>query len=69
MSVADHTAINGVQEAIKLARLGRLISAIKHIEAFNPDISRAKAKAIVDSFGYTSESRWPEIDREAPRCL
>jgi hypothetical protein len=65
----DYTAIRGIDEAIKLARFGRLISAIKYIEAANPEISRRKAKALVDSFGYSSEARWPDIDRQPIRCL
>jgi hypothetical protein len=59
----DGIAILGVETAIKLARSGRVISAIKHIEVANPGISREKAKGIVYSFGYNGESRWPELDR------
>ena len=71
----DGIAILGVEGAIKLARRGRVISAIRHIEVANPEISREKAKEIVYSFGYNCESRWPELerwperDRLSVRCL
>ena len=65
----DRLAILGVERAIKFARCGRVISAIKHIEVANPELSREKAKEIVYSFGYHGESRWPELDKQPVRCL
>ena len=56
-------AIMGVARASKLARCGKIISAIKYIEEANPEISRERAKWIVYSFGYNGESRWPELER------
>jgi len=63
----DGVAIMGVERASKLARCGKVISAIKHIEKANPEISREKAKWIVYSFGYHCESRWPELERGPER--
>ena len=60
-------AVRGVDQAIRFARFGRLISAIKYIESANPQISRETAKAIVRSFGYDCESRWPEIENRSER--
>lgn len=65
----DHAAIRGVDTAMKFARFGRLISAIKLIEAANPQISRETAKAIVRSFGYDSQLRWQEEKLGPTRCL
>lgn len=65
----DSPEIAGVAYAMELARFGKLISAIKYIEAANPGISRGKAKTVVDSFGYNAEKRWPEVDRRLIRCL
>jgi hypothetical protein len=59
----DPTAVAGLEDAVKLARCGRIISAIKHIERANPEISREEAKVIIYSFGYGGESRWPELER------
>jgi hypothetical protein len=59
----DGVAIMGVARASKLARCGKIISAIKYIEEANPEISRERAKWIVYSFGYNGESRWPELER------
>jgi hypothetical protein len=72
---ADPAAIMGVEIALKLARSGRIISAIKHLEAANPKISRGTAKIIVHSFGYGRELHWPEHEkwpgqnRQPVRCL
>jgi hypothetical protein len=72
---ADLAAIAGVETALKLARSGRIISAIKHLEAANPKISRGRAKMIVHSFGYGRELHWPEQEkwprqnRQPVRCL
>jgi hypothetical protein len=55
----DYAAVKGIEHAIKLAKSGRLISAIKHLEFNNLDISRERAKSIVYSFGYVRESQWP----------
>jgi hypothetical protein len=63
----DCVAVRGVDQAIRFARFGRLISAIKYIESANPQISRETAKAIVRSFGYDCESRWPEIEDQSER--
>ena len=65
----DYSAVKGVEQGIKLARSRKLISAIRHIESANPEISRERAKEIVHSFGYNSDSRWPEADRQPLRCL
>jgi hypothetical protein len=71
----DRTTIVGVETAMKFARFGRLISAIKYIEVANLGISRETAKMIVRSFGYGGESRWqelekwPEQDGQSVRCL
>ena len=68
-------SIEGAGHAIKLAMTGNLISAIKYIEAANPDFSREKAKEIVRSFGYCGTQRWPELEnwpekaRMSVRCL
>ena len=64
-----NTAIYGVEEANKLARSGRFISAIKYLEAANLDLSRERAKAIVNAFGCGHEGRWPENDHRPIRCL
>jgi hypothetical protein len=69
MPTVDRAAIKGLEEAKKLARFGQLISAIKYLEAANPELSRRQAKTMVDSFGYSSERRWPEMDRQPLRCL
>ena len=61
--VAEGTKAGGLAWARALARAGRLISAIKHLEAVNPGLPRDTARAIVDSFGYGRESRWPEMER------
>ncbi|HZP58803.1 MAG TPA: hypothetical protein VFB27_00665 [Opitutaceae bacterium] len=66
--------ILGLEKAAELARRGRMISAIKQIEAANPRISRTKAVKLVWSLGYGRELRWPEHEfpparREAIRCL
>jgi hypothetical protein len=65
----NYAAIRGVDTAVRFARSGRLISAIKLIESANPGISRKTAKAVVRSFGYDSKLRWPEEDRGPLRCL
>jgi hypothetical protein len=59
----------GVEIAVRYARGGRLISAIKYIETANPMISRELAKAVVNSFGYGHELRWPEEVNRPVRCL
>ena len=64
-SIVSH----GVAEAGRLARSGRLISAIKYLEAANPGLTREKAKAIVHAFGYDGESAPKEFDRHALRRL
>jgi len=65
----------GIEAAVKLARHGKIISAIRQIETANPEISRERAKMIVRSFGYGGQSRWPELERwpeqfrQPVRCL
>lgn len=61
--------IEGIGTAIQLAKAGRIITAIKYLETSNPGLSREKAKATVNSFGYTREPRWPEEDLQPIRCL
>ena len=61
--------LRGVEQAVEFARSGRIISAIKHIEAENPAITREQAKAFVQAFGYGREARWPEQQRLPVRCL
>ena len=74
-SYTDDLSIQGAGRAIKLAMSGNLISAIKYIEAANPDFSREKAKEIVRSFGYWGAQRWPEPENrlgpmsQSIRCL
>ncbi len=63
------SAIKGIDKVIELARSGRLISAIKHIETANPTITREQAKIIVVSLGYGHQVRWPEEDKQPLRCL
>lgn len=65
----DDSVLHGVERAIEFARGGRLISAIKHLEANNPALMREEAKALVYSFGYGREVRWPEPERLPARCL
>jgi hypothetical protein len=65
----EEPAIRGVEEAARFARFGRFISAIKHIELANPGIPREQAKAIVRSFGYDCDLRWPKPDMGPFRCL
>ena len=71
----DDVSIQGVGQAIKLAMKGNVISAIKYIEAANPEFSREKAKEIVRSFGYCGIQRWPELENwpekasQSVRCL
>lgn len=65
----DYAAVQGVEEAFAFARLGRLISAIKHLEAANPGISRGEARLIVESSGFGHQLRWPEEDKQPLRCL
>jgi len=61
--------LRGVATAIAFARSGQLISAIKYLESSNPELSREEAKAIVGSFGYSHEIKWPEQDKQTVRCL
>jgi len=61
--LAGGAKAGGLAWARALARGGRLISAIKNLEAVNPDLPRDTARAIVDSFGYGRESRWPELEK------
>ena len=65
----DSAVSRGVELAVELARGGRLISAIKCIEANNPDLTREEAKAIVQKFGYGPEVRWPEPEKLPLRRL
>jgi hypothetical protein len=62
-------SLAGVAKAVYYAKTGRLITAVKHIEMANSGISREKAKAIVNSFGYGRELRWPEAEKLPVRCL
>jgi len=59
----DHAGVRGMDQAIRFARSGMFVSAIKYIESANPRFSRETAKAIVRSFGYDRESRWPESEQ------
>jgi hypothetical protein len=67
--------VMGADQALRFARSGMFISAIKYIESANPRFSRETAKAIVRSFGYDHESRsseserWPEQSKMPVRCL
>lgn len=45
-----------MNKAADFARRGQLIFAIKHLEVMNPDITRAQAKAAVESLGYSGSS-------------
>lgn len=62
-------AVEGQETARKLAQTGRIISAIKLLELMNPKLSRQHAKKVVNSFGYSSEPRWPHDDGQPLRCL
>jgi len=62
-------AVAGMARALALARAGRLISAIKHLEATNPALARERAKAIVNSFGYRTKEIWPEAFEKPIRCM
>ena len=65
----DGSPLYGLEEARKLARSGRFISAIKYLEAANLNVTREQAKVIVNSFGLDREFLWPENDRRPLRCL
>jgi len=60
----DHSKLKGVEMANELARSGKFIFAIKHLELVNPNIKRAEAKAIVDGFGYGVRTRPKPADSE-----
>lgn len=66
---AGGAAVRGMDRAVAFARGGHLISAIKWLEANNPTLLREQAKALVRSFGYSSEGRWPESERSPVRRL
>ena len=61
--------IRGLEKAVALVRLGRIISAIRHLERVNSDLTRARAMGLVESFRRGHESRWPEEDHRPIRCL
>ena len=61
--------VQGLEKAVQYARSGRIISAIKHLEAVNPELTREQAKALVRSFDCVREARWPEQLRLPVRCL
>ena len=60
--------IYGLEEAKKLVRSGRFISAIKYLEAANRDITLEQAKAIVQAFGYSQDFRGLEMNNQTIRC-
>lgn len=66
--VAD-AAWRGLDTAAGYARVGRLISAIKHLELVNPGMTREEAKAFVHALGYGRELRWPEPEKLPVRRL
>ena len=66
---AADSALRGLVRAVAFARAGRLISAIKWIEANNEAITREQAKAVVRSFGYGREVRWPKPEKLPVRLL
>jgi len=51
--VEDVTAIEGLTGAKVYVRLGRFVSAIKHLERANPWMKREHAKSIIDSFHFS----------------
>jgi hypothetical protein len=53
----DHSKLKGLDAANEFARNGKFIFAIKLLERLNPEITRADAKAAVDSFGYGKQSK------------
>jgi hypothetical protein len=65
----DYAKLNGIAVAMELARNGKMIFAIKHIERENPNITREQAKAAVDSFGYGKGSRRSDSDSRPIRQL
>lgn len=58
----DYDKLKGIDVAMELARDGKFIFAIKHLEKVNPEISRETAKAAVESFGYGRRSKPPSAD-------
>ena len=58
----DYEKLKGIDVAMALARDGKFIFAIKHLEKVNPEISRETAKAAVESFGYGRRSKPPAPD-------
>lgn len=65
----DSSALIGMELAIRYARGGRLISAMKFIELANPWLTREQVKAVVNSLGYGDEFKWPEEQKLPVRCL
>jgi len=53
----DFEKLKGIDVAMELARNGKFIFAIKHLEKTNPEITRETAKAAVESFGYGKGSK------------
>jgi hypothetical protein len=56
--------LKGIDVAMELARSGKFIFAIKHLERANPDLSREQAKAAVDSFGYGRRTKPTPADEK-----
>jgi hypothetical protein len=59
----DYTKLKGIAVSMELARSGKFIFAIKHLEKENPEITRETAKAAVESFGYGMRSKPPSADQ------
>ena len=55
----DYSKLKGMAVSMELAKSGKFIFAIKHLEKENPEITRETAKAAVESFGLGKRSRPP----------
>lgn len=63
----DYEKLKGLAVAMELARSGKFIFAIKHLERENPGISREDAKGAVESFGYGKTLKRPDTDDRPAR--
>ncbi len=59
----NYSKLKGIDVSMELARSGKFIFAIKHLEKMNPELTREQAKAAVDSFGYGRRAK-PAISEE-----
>ena len=53
----DLSKLKGLEAAKELVQDGKFIFAIKLLERYNPELTRADAKAAVDSFGLTTQPK------------